>query len=228
MPTWFRMWTMRSSAFHYCTALLVVAAPVVASAFQAPPPKPAPAARARTARRRGAAQGRHDPAVGPGVQGAAAGHRHRPSRQPPTWSPCTTRAGPPTARCSTARVARNAPSDLPARPGDQGLGRGRAADGRRREAPPLDSRRRWPTRASRAGRPGMLVFDVELLEHDAVAHRAAARRRRAARRRQDDRLGPGLQGAEGGHRHRPPARATAASPCTTPAGRPTARCSTAR
>ena len=38
---------MRSSLFHYCTALLVMAAPVLASAFQtppqAPPPKPAPA-----------------------------------------------------------------------------------------------------------------------------------------------------------------------------------------
>ena len=33
---------MRSSVFHYCTALLVLAAPVVASAFQSPPQKPAP------------------------------------------------------------------------------------------------------------------------------------------------------------------------------------------
>jgi peptidylprolyl isomerase len=42
MPTWFRMVGMPSSVFHYCTALLVVALPAVASALQAPPPKPTP------------------------------------------------------------------------------------------------------------------------------------------------------------------------------------------
>ena len=42
MATWFRMWGMRSTVFQSCTALLVLAAPLVAAALQAPPPQPKP------------------------------------------------------------------------------------------------------------------------------------------------------------------------------------------
>ena len=64
---------------------------------------------------------------------------------------------------------------LPARPGDQGLGRGRAADDRRREAPALDSR---GARLQGPGRPAGRHAGVRhrAARVHAVAHGAAARR----------------------------------------------------
>ena len=89
--------------------------------------------------------------------GARVESRH--SRQParrirrrPISSPSTTRAGRRTARCSTARCARQA-GDVSAGPRHRRMDRRRAADGQRREAPLLDSRGarlQGPARAARA------------------------------------------------------------------------------
>ena len=91
-------------------------------------------------------------------------------------SPCITRAGPPTGRCSTARVARNAPNTFPLDRVIKGWGEGVqlmiAGEKRRLWIPQTLAYK------GQAGRPaGMLVFDIELLELRAAAHRAAARRR---------------------------------------------------
>ena len=78
------------------------------------------------------------------------------------------------------------------------------------------------------GRPsGMLVFDVELLGHHQRAQGPRGRRGRA-QERQEDEVRPRLQGAQEGHRQGAPEGGRATSRCTTRAGPPTARCSTAR
>ena len=80
-----------------------------------------------------------------------------------------------------------------------------------------------------AGRPdGHGGVRHRAARHAAVADDSAARRGRAARGRQAHRQRAGLQGAAAGHGRAQPRRAARASPCTTRAGRPTARCSTAR
>ena len=56
----------------------------------------------------------------------------------------------------------------------------------------------------------------------------AGRRQGAAGRREEDAERPRLQGADPGHRHAKTHALEARSRCTTRAGRPTARCSTAR
>ena len=151
----------------------------------------------------------------------------QPSRAPPTWSRCTTPAGPPTGRCSTARVARNAPSTFPLDRVIKGWGEGvqlmMVGEKRRFWIPEALAYKGRP-----AGPPGMLVFDIELLEFMPPPTRAAARRGGPARRREADAVGPGLQGASRPARAPSIRRSRAASRCTTPAGRPTARCSTAR
>ena len=73
-------------------------------------------------------------------------------------------------------VARGEPATFPRDRRHRGLDRRRAADGRRREAPPLDSRGARLRRGRAAGRPqGMLVFDVELLDIAAVRRRRPCR-----------------------------------------------------
>ena len=77
-------------------------------------------------------------------------------------------------------VTRGEPAEFRARPGHQGLDRGPAAHGRGREAPLLDPRRARLRRHAEppARPPGMLVFDVELLDIVAGAEAAGGPRRR--------------------------------------------------
>ena len=104
----------------------------------------------------------------------------------------------------------------------------RAADGRRRKAPLLGAA--GARLQGQAGRPtGTVVFDIELLDTAPVAD---DRRRPTSKEPPDDAkrtatglaykvLRPGTGVAQ-------PGGVVDASPCTTRAGRPTARCSTAR
>ena len=142
-----------------------------------------------------------------------------------TTSRSTTRAGPPTARCSTprSRAASRSPSrwTRSSRAGPRA-----AAHGRGREAPLLDPRE--PRLRGRPGAPqGMLVFDVELLD---VLRRRRPRRRTWPRRpptpRRPSPVSPPRCSAR--HRHRHAEERTAGRRSTTRAGPPTARCSTPR
>ena len=95
---------------------------------------------------------------------------------------------------------------------------------------PGEKRRLWIPEAlaykgSSASRKGMLVFDVELI---GMPNRAAGRREGAAGRREENGERPRLQGADAGHRRPPSEVERTRSRSTTPAGRRTARCSTAR
>ena len=77
------------------------------------------------------------------------------------------------------------------------------------------------------GRPGVRR---RAARHHAAPQAAAGARGRqgGAREREEDGLGPRLPRAHEGHRHDAPEGDRHASRCTTRAGRPTARCSTAR
>ncbi len=122
---------------------------------------------------------------------------------------------------------RGDPVDVPAEPVDARLARVRAADDRRRDAPLLGAAGPRVSRAGRAGRrawscstsscsrrapvPTIPPPDVKEPPDDAKQHGQRAR----------------LQGAAGRASARASRRLRRASPCTTPAGRPTERCSTA-
>ena len=103
-------------------------------------------------------------------------------------------------------VKRGQPAKFPARRRDQGLDRGLAADGRRREAPLLDPGQPRLRREPRRRRPaGMLVFDVELLGIKTPRPAQGARGRRRPRRRAPRRRRPGSPTACS---RRAPARST--------------------
>ena len=119
--------------------------------------------------------------------------------------------------------------DVPARRRDQGLDRGRAAHGGRREAPLLDPGR--PRLRRHAGRRPPR-------RHAGVRRRAARHHQRRPRSPEDvaappknakkTKSGHRLQRPQEGHRQGAPEGRRAPSRCTTRAGPPTARCSTAR
>ena len=151
---------MPSSVFHFCTALLVVALPVVASALQAPPPKPVPI-----------------PAP-PDVAAAPKDATTLPSGLAfKVLQPGTGTAKPAATDMVTVHytgwttdgkmfdssVARNAPATFPLDRVIKGWGDGvqLMVTG--------EKRRLWIPEAlaykGQAGRPaGMLVFDIELIE----------------------------------------------------------------
>ena len=158
-----------------------------AAAPATPPPPPAPPAPAPgdlpgPSRREGAARRRREDPERPRLQGAAARHGQGQARRRRTRSRSTTRAGPPTATCSTARSS--AASRRASRVGGvikgwtEGL-----------QLMVVGEKRRFWIPADLAygespggGRPsGMLVFDVELL--GITSPPKAARGRRRARPR---------------------------------------------
>ena len=161
---------MPSSAFQFCTALLFVALPVVASALQGAAPA---RAHSRPARRRGTARGRQRPPSGLASR-CSSRARAPPSRRPTDmvtvhYTGWTTDGKMFDSSVRAATPRRRFPLDRR----DQGLDRGRAADGRRREAPALDPGGARLQGPGRARPPGMLVFDVELLEIDRRRRRCA-------------------------------------------------------
>ena len=194
---------------------------LVAAAASAQTP-PAPASHPGAARCGRAAGRRGQDRVRPRDQGPRARHRQGPPGQ-------RRRRHHPLHRVEDRRHdvrqlgrARQA-GELPRRPRDCRLQRRAAADGARREAPALDpGGARLQRRARAEGHAG--------LRHRAHRHpdARAGRREGAARRREEDGERPRLQVAAS----RAPAdgirRRAARSRCTTPAGRPTGRCSTAR
>ena len=117
--------------------------------------------------------------------------------------------------------------DLPARPRDRRLDRRRAADGGRRKAPVLDSRgARLQGQARR--RRACWCSTSSCSTFTDVADKAPADVKARAGRREEDAERPRLQSAHARHRRRSIRSRAARSRCTTRAGRPTGRCSTAR
>ena len=125
----------------------------------------------------------------------------------------------------SSRTGREQAGHLPARPRHRRLDRRRSADGPRRNPAAVDSRVARLPGAPRSEGHARVRRRADL-DH-APAAGAAGRQGRAVRREENGQR-PRLQGAHS----RAPVRAirarAARSPCTTPAGRPTARCSTAR
>ena len=151
---------MISGSAHYYTALLMIAVPVVVMAVQGPPAKPAPippppdvAAPPKDATT--TPSGLAFKVLQPGTGTAKPAATDIVTVHYTGWTTDGTMFD------SSSLPERN--GHLPSRSRDQRLGRGCATDGRRREAPFVDSQ----TLAynGQAGRPaGMLVFDIELLE----------------------------------------------------------------
>ena len=156
---------MRSTVIHFCTALLVVAAPVIASAFQSPPQKPAPPPTPLPAP--------------PDVAAAPKDATTLPSGlafkvlQPGTGSTKPAASDLVTVHYTgwttdgkmfDSSVARNAPSSFPLDRVIKGWGEGV-------QLMVVGERRRFwiPQTLAYNGTPGrpagMLVFDVELLDH---------------------------------------------------------------
>ena len=172
-----------------------------AAAAAAAPADSAASRRCRTTLRR------HHAAVGAGLQGAAAGQGHGQARGDRPGHRALHRLDHRREDVRQLAHARRA-GVLPARPRHQGLGRGRAADDRRRAAALLDPRDAGLQGPGRpAGRHAGLRRRAA--RDGPVADGAAAGCRGAARRRQAHHLRHRLQGAQARHRA-PPIRAAAA------------------
>ena len=167
-----------------------------------------------TRRCRQAARRRRQDRIGPGLEGAAARQGQGQARPPTISSPCITPAGRPTARCSTARSRATRRSTLPARSRHQGLGRRRAADGRRREAPLLDSA---GARLQRHGRAGPRACSCSTSSCSRSVRTRARRRPTSRRRPPTPRRPPPASPTSrcAGQGRHAPSRRQHASPCTT-------------
>jgi peptidylprolyl isomerase len=160
MPTWFRMMGMPSSAFHYCTALLIMTLPVAAAALQTPPPTPTaiPAPPDVAAPPKDATtlpSGLAFKVLQPGTGTAKPGATDMVTVHYTGWTT--------DGKMFDSSRARNAPSSFPLDRVIRGWGEGVQL------MVAGESRRLWIPEAlaykGQAGRPaGMLVFDIELLE----------------------------------------------------------------
>ena len=118
--------------FHYCTALLVTGDAVHRHGVPEPAPEAGAAARRRPTSPRRRRTRRRCRRAWPSRCCSPA--PARPSRPRPTWSPCTTPGWTTDGKMFDSSVRAERAQFVPARPRHQGLGRGRAADGRRRDS----------------------------------------------------------------------------------------------